>query len=78
MQCLVLYRLEVYCGRKESGGHAGSKDTKSGPGAVVRNLGEVFGSAGSKEKMLIVTDRFNTPPALVMQLLALDFIASVL
>ncbi|KAG1709489.1 hypothetical protein DVH05_028647 [Phytophthora capsici] len=66
-------RFEVYCGKKQTGVNVASTDTKSGPAAVIRNLIEVFGSDGSDEKRLVVTDRFYTSPSLAMQLLALGF-----
>ncbi|ETP03622.1 hypothetical protein F441_19424, partial [Phytophthora nicotianae CJ01A1] len=75
VQVLLRLRLlfEVYCGKRQSSGTAEQKDTKSGPAAVIQILIEVFGTSGTAEKRLIVTDRFYTSPALAMQLLALGF-----
>ncbi|ETO62522.1 hypothetical protein F444_19550 [Phytophthora nicotianae P1976] len=66
-------KFEVYCGKRQSSGTAEQKDTKSGPAAVIQILIEVFGTSGTAEKRLIVTDRFYTSPALAMELLALGF-----
>ncbi|POM60489.1 hypothetical protein PHPALM_30649 [Phytophthora palmivora] len=68
-----MYRFEVYCGKRQTDGAAGASDTKCEPAAVIRNSREVFGTAGSRDKRLIVTDRFYTSPTLAMQLLTLGF-----
>ncbi|POM69318.1 Hypothetical protein PHPALM_14408 [Phytophthora palmivora] len=65
--------FEVYYGKRQRDGAVGASDTKYGPAAVIRNLREVFGTAGSREKRLIKTDRFYTSPTLAMQLLTLGF-----
>ncbi|ETP13112.1 hypothetical protein F441_11634, partial [Phytophthora nicotianae CJ01A1] len=67
MLCCLGYCLlfEVYCGKKDTDGSA-SRDTKSGPAAVIRNVKDVFGENGSAEKRLIVTYRFYTSPSLAI------------
>ncbi|ETN15516.1 hypothetical protein PPTG_06780 [Phytophthora nicotianae INRA-310] len=65
--------VRIYCGKTQTGVSTAGTDAKSGPAAVVRNLKEVFGCSGSREKRLIVTDRFYTSPTLAMQLLTLGF-----
>lgn len=52
---------------------AATSDPKVGPAAVERNLREVLGPSGSREKRLIITDRYYTSVALSLQLLIMGF-----